>query len=145
METMEMQNQIKNLEKQETIKVLVFDEDPVQMDALCIALKLYDYECVKADCNAEAFEHLYDLDGESVDLIVIDLSAPGLIGLEAIRLCHLARPEIPIVVLAGLKSTEAIRYARTMGFPVLSKPFEPDELVELLKRIAETTNQKDAK
>ena len=135
--------QIDNIAETNRLKVLVFDEDPVQLDALCMALNLYNYECLKADCNATAFEHLYDTDADSVDLVLIDLSAPRLIGLEAIRLCHLARPDIPIVVLAGLKSTEAIRYARTMGFPILNKPFIPDELDDLLRKITRVTNGRE--
>jgi two-component system OmpR family response regulator len=145
METMATLNQIENIMENDRLKVLVFDEDPAQLDALCMALALYNYDCLKADNNAEAFEHLYETDAKSVDLVVIDLSAPKQIGLEAVRLCHLARPDVPIVILAGLKSTEAIRYARTMGFPILNKPFDPDELDGLLKRISQTTSQKDPK
>lgn len=142
---MEMEKQINTKKNPNGLKVLVFDEDTVQLDALCMALELYNHTCLKADCNAMAFEHLYETNGDSVDLIVIDLSAPGRISLEALRLCHLARPDIPIVVLAGLKSSEAIRYARTMGFPVLDKPFNPDELDFLLRRIAPEKNHEDQK
>ena len=112
---MAMENRINNLEQTNSPKVLVFEEDPAHLDALCMALSLYNYDCLKADCNAQAFEYLYETNENSVDLIVIDLSSPKMIGLEAIRLCHLARPDIPIVVLTSHDSAENEAAAREKG------------------------------
>lgn len=78
------------------------------------------------------------MEHHSVDVIITDIRMPGLNGLELIKKLHQYKPDIRTIILSGYNQFEyaqqAIKYG-VRGF--LLKPLDPDELIELLKKLAE--------
>src|SRR5690349_23414977 len=58
---------------------------------------------------------------------------PGMNGLELVRQLHAARPKLPIVLMTAHGTTETAIEATKLGaFEYLMKPFEADELFDLV-------------
>ena len=78
-----------------------------------------------------------------VDLLITDLSMPGLNGLELGRLARKTRNGIPMVLSSGLVDADTTREAKKVGFgDVLPKPFDMAELSAVVHRaLASTTPQ----
>ena len=70
----------------------------------------------------------------SPDVVLMDLSLPGLDGRETTKLLKAApgTADVPVVILSGMPS----EYARKSGADAfLTKPCEPSDLVEAIKRL----------
>src|SRR5262249_8559133 len=75
---------------------------------------------------------------EPLDLVLTDLRLPGLNGLDLVRQLHTSRPRLPIILMTAHGTTEtAIEATKSGAYDYLLKPFEMDELVEL---VANTLN-----
>jgi DNA-binding NarL/FixJ family response regulator len=76
------------------------------------------------------------------DVVLMDLSMPDLSGIEAMKVIHETRPDVPVVILTAHADpggeTEA-REAGASGF--LAKGIGLDELVVVLKDAAEDGRQ----
>lgn len=77
-------------------------------------------------------------DGFSPDLIVTDLNMPGLNGIELIKALRLALPQVPILVVSGIKeSSERIKSLKAGADDFLMKPFHPAELDVRVSKLIE--------
>jgi DNA-binding NtrC family response regulator len=78
---------------------------------------------------------LVDEDGDGIDVVLLDLSMPGLSGEETfIRLSRKA-PDLPVVLSSGYDHAEAMRRfeGRTpAGF--IQKPYRPEQLLAEIHR-----------
>jgi len=73
--------------------------------------------------------------GETFGLVLTDLRLPGLTGLELVRQLHEGRPRLPIILMTAHGTTESAIEATKFGaYDYLLKPFEMDELVDLVSR-----------
>jgi nitrogen regulation protein NR(I) len=67
------------------------------------------------------------------DLVLTDLKLPGLDGLELVAQLHAAKPKLPIILMTAHGTTEtAIEATKRGAFEYLVKPFEADELLDLV-------------
>jgi CheY-like chemotaxis protein len=112
--------------------VLIVDDDRAIRELLADVLADEGYEARSAENGEVAVQVL----GEwPADLIVLDMAMPVMDG-SAFRAVQLAHPDwksIPVVVLsatAGFLSEDATIGAKA----VLGKPFEVDELLDLVER-----------
>ena len=64
------------------------------------------------------------------DLVIMDVSLPGMSGLEAFRAIHEIEPKLPVIVMTGKGTTETAIEATKLGaFEYVLKPLEfPDSL-----------------
>ncbi|MBI5386344.1 MAG: sigma-54-dependent Fis family transcriptional regulator [Verrucomicrobia bacterium] len=70
------------------------------------------------------------------DLVLTDLKLPGLDGLELITRLRAAKPKLPIIMMTAHGTTETAIEATKLGaFEYLVKPFEPDELLDLVATV----------
>src|SRR5207247_5891769 len=70
---------------------------------------------------------------QSFDVVVTDLKLPGLSGLELIRQLHASKPRLPLILMTAHGTTEtAIEATKSGAFDYLLKPFEMNELLELV-------------
>jgi two-component system sensor histidine kinase/response regulator len=123
------------------IEVLVVDDNGVNRQVLAGILRHLGAHVVEVDSGAAALLVIQQgtAQGALFDLVLLDAHMPGLDGFTTaqriLALPHCA--EIPLVMLssAGLKG-DAQR-SREVGFSAyLSKPFTPDELVRVIRRVA---------
>jgi len=73
-------------------------------------------------------------------VIVSDLHMPGLIsGMDLLRRLRAARPQIPIVVVSGYPSAEALSECEKLGIQdFLTKPFEMTFVRAIIDKILKT-------
>ena len=98
--------------------ILLIDDDAAVRGVL-EALLSEDHECHSADRAEQAVELLRIVD---YDLVITDVSMPGLGGLEVLRRIK-QRHTIPVIVISG-RADEYREAAQRMGaFAFLTKPF----------------------
>lgn len=85
--------------KTRTPRILLVDDDAAVRDLLAEELIRRDFHVEQAEEGASALEHLGD--GGAVDLLVSDLSMPGMDGLALITAVQQRRPGLPAILLTG--------------------------------------------
>jgi len=112
--------------------VLVVDDDPDILDAICDILDGEGYRVARARHGLEALERV---DEEEPSLILLDLMMPVMDGLafaQALRARPLAR-RIPIVVISADGNPQRAAAVGAQGY--LAKPFDIDALMSHISRM----------
>jgi DNA-binding NtrC family response regulator len=113
-------------------KILVVDDEPILRDSLEIALKTSGYEVLTARTGEEGLEQFRK---ENPDLILLDHWLPGINGDEVLRRIKEEDPEIPIIIMTAQGSIEmAVNLMKMGAFDFLVKPFELDQVEDLIKK-----------
>jgi DNA-binding NtrC family response regulator len=74
------------------------------------------------------------------DLVVTDVKMPGLDGLEVLQRIKEKSPEIPVIMITAFATVEmSIQALRRGAYDMLTKPFEPEELVYRIKNALKHT------
>jgi DNA-binding NtrC family response regulator len=64
------------------------------------------------------------------DLVISDIKMPGIDGLEVLKQVKQVEPEIPVIMITAFATVEmSIQALRRGAYDMLTKPFEPDELL----------------
>jgi DNA-binding NarL/FixJ family response regulator len=116
-------------------RILIVDDHPLTRDALAALLEQGGFEIAGRAADAEsAIERAAEL---RPDLVLLDLSLPGMSGVEALPLLREAAPDAEVVVLTASGTEEnllgAIR-AGAAGYLLKSEP--PERIVEFLHGVA---------
>ncbi|WP_108124470.1 sigma-54-dependent transcriptional regulator [Saccharospirillum mangrovi] len=117
------------------MKILIVEDDANLREAVSDTLALSDYEVVEADCGEAAVARLKE---QPVDFIVSDVNMPGMDGhqlLDFVRTHHADLPMLLITAYAAVDKAVAAMQAGAVDY--LVKPFEPDQLIELIERHAQ--------
>ncbi|MFH1617946.1 MAG: response regulator [Candidatus Margulisiibacteriota bacterium] len=115
-------------------KILIVDDEPTIIDVVSTRLGTAGYDLIFA---ADGLEGLENAKKELPDLIVLDVMMPGMDGYQV---CEKLRqiPEtknIPVIFLTVLtKEEERKRGIEVGGQAFLSKPFEPQQFLDEVKR-----------
>jgi len=112
-------------------RVLLVDDEPTVTYALSEVLDAHD--TVVASSGEEALGRL-----DGVDVVVTDLSMPGMDGLELLRRIRAEHPGLPVILLTARGSERvAVTAMKAGAYDYLAKPFDVDELREVVARAAE--------
>ena len=122
-------------------QLLVVDDDPSLLLAVSETLRAENYDVLTARRGAEAMVRV----AESLpDLIISDIRMPGMDGYALVRNLR-ASPRtrlVPIVFLTAKDETaDRITGFRSGVDAYITKPFEPDELVAVVKSILERVHR----
>ncbi len=118
-----------------TKRVLVCDDDPIILRLLEVNLELEGYEVLPAHHGEEALEIAIK---ENPDLVILDIMMPRLDGYETAQRLKKepATADIPIVFLSAKAQQSDIDKGQEFGVEAyLTKPFDPNELLELVGRL----------
>jgi len=75
-----------------------------------------------------------DFTAGSYDLVITDIKMPEMDGIEVLRHIRDRDPEIPVIVITAFATVElSIQALRQGAYDMLTKPFEPDELLYRVK------------
>ena len=111
--------------------VLIVDDDILVRDTLHAFLSL-SHECHTADRAEQALAYL---DIETYDVVLTDLSMPGLSGREILNYIQEKHPATPVIVISGLPDGGYGHEVIEMGaFAFFTKPFKVDEIEEAVDR-----------
>lgn len=114
-------------------KILVVDDDSTVRKSLSKALQRYDYTVITAQTKSEAESMLASQ--LKVNLAIVDLRLPDGNGLDLLATIKNQQPDSEVIILTGYGSFEmAVTAARKGVFHFLTKPFELQELIEIVDR-----------
>jgi len=116
------------------VRVLLVDDHPITRDALAALLAQHGFDVAgEASDGEDAVELARRL---SPQLVLLDLSMPGLSGLEALPQIREAAPECEVVVLTASGTEENLLAAirgGAAGYLLKSEP--PERIVEFLRGV----------
>jgi len=111
--------------------ILVVDDDDVIRDTLCELLS-QDYSCQTADTAEQA---LLKLEAQRFDVVLTDISMPGLSGKELLNRVVQLYPETPVIIISGLGDQEQAESLLSCGaFDYLLKPFRLEVVEASVRR-----------
>ncbi|NKQ29388.1 response regulator [Streptomyces galbus] len=119
-------------------RVLVVDDNKVIRQLIRVNLELEGLEVVTAADGAECLEVVHQV---RPDLVTLDVVMPRLDGLSAaarLRADPLAR-DLPLAIVSACTQYELDAGLEVGVDAFLAKPFEPAELVSLVRRLLERT------
>jgi CheY-like chemotaxis protein len=114
-------------------KILVIDDEP----SICLLLDNFLSKKYEVTCKSDGQNALEWLEGQLPDLIICDIQMPNMDGftfVEKVRQRGYTK-HTPVIMLSGTESSEQrIRCYRLGAQDFLAKPFNPEELEELIKK-----------
>jgi hypothetical protein len=115
-------------------RVLVVDDEAGIRSFLRMVLVSVGYEVLEANDGEQA---LKQLDGEVVDLILVNLGTPNQHDLEKIHLLQKKQPDLKVIAMSEAFGNEFLRAAEQLGAQAtLAKPIRADQLLETIRRTA---------
>lgn len=115
-----------------TGRVLVVDDHARARESVADILRHCGH---RVHCCSSALEALQLLDEESFDVIITDLRMPGMSGLEFIHALEQRQCEAQVVMVTAYASvTTAVEAMRHGAFDYIEKPFNVDQLEQLVTR-----------
>ena len=118
----------------ETILVVEDKESMAQM--LKDTLESEGYEVISAKTGTEGLKYLRE---SGIDLVLTDLKLPEKDGIEILRTSKEENQLMPVIVMTAFGSVEtAVQAMKEGAFDFITKPFDIDHLLMLIKRALET-------
>jgi signal transduction histidine kinase len=119
--------------------VLVVDDETGPRESLKMILHPY-YNVHLADRGTKAFEIL---DQHPIDLVTLDLKMPGLTGINVLEKVKQHDPDIEAIIITGYGALDtAIEGLRLGAFDYISKPFDVNHILSLVRRGLERRSAK---
>jgi len=112
-------------------EILIVDDDDVIRDTVFELLST-DYECDTAETAEQA---LAKLEAEQFEVVLTDISLPGLSGRELLSRVLMLYPGTPVIIVSGISDQEHAEELIKLGaFDYLIKPFRLEVVEESIKR-----------
>jgi len=129
--------------EERNIKILVCDDEPSILEVLKTILIAEGYHIVTASNGKEAIDLFKK---ESPDLIILDVSMPGMTGFEVLDKIKVYFGEnyTPVLFLtASIKIDDKLRALHSGAVDYLVKPVSPDELTARIQNFLEIKGKHD--
>jgi two-component system response regulator FlrC len=115
-----------------SLPLLVVEDDRDLRDALCITLELAGYNVIAATDGSAA---LAILARQRVSLVISDMQMQPLDGFGLLREMRLLHAHVPVILMTAFGDIEdAVTAMRGGASDYLAKPFEPEKLLQLVRR-----------
>ncbi len=117
--------------------ILVIEDKESMLDMLKQTLESEGYRVLPAKDGAEGIRKLSD---ERIGLVLTDLKLPKKDGFEVLRAVKEESPILPVIVMTAFGTIEtAVKAVKEGAYDFLTKPFDTDHLLVLIKRALDTT------
>jgi len=118
--------------------VLIVDDDPTQRRILQAVIEKSGFSTLQASDGDAALEMALSPDGKKIDLMLLDLVMPGRDGMDTLKELSAKRSELPVIVLTGKGSIDAVVAAMQAGArDFLVKPASRERIVVSLRNALE--------
>ena len=115
-------------------EILIVDDDDVIRDTLDELLSS-DYECETVETAEKALDKLA---AATFDVVLTDISMPGLSGRELLQRVLQDYPHTPVIIISGFSDQEQAEELIKLGaFDYLLKPFRLEVVEKSVKRALE--------
>ncbi|MGH2740869.1 MAG: response regulator transcription factor [Actinomycetota bacterium] len=126
------------MSKTKRARVLVADDDPSIVRLLQVNFGLEGFEVQSATHGEDVLPRAKAF---SPEVIILDLMMPGIDGWEVCR--RLQQDEdtagIPVIFLSARAQDEDRKRSRELGAEYVAKPFDPNALIDLVRRSVRTS------
>ena len=76
------------------------------------------------------------------DLVISDVRMPALLGTELAERLRRDNPHVKIILISAFADDSTVDMSTSLGVPLLSKPFVPDRLLEVIGQLLDLRNRK---
>ena len=115
-------------------RILIVD-DEVEITEILADLLSEEYDCLRAASAEEALAHLHE---SEFQLVISDITMPGMSGLDMIPHVKALCADTVVVMISGMQTVEsAIGALRLGAFDYLMKPFDLRQVEAVVKRALE--------
>lgn len=122
-----------------SIELLLVEDDPSDADLVRIAVSDPESTAYEITYVARLDDALKKLDGHNYDIMLLDLSLPGGLGLETLRLARAAAPAMPILVMVDPDDEALVLKAVQSGAQdyLIKGSFDPKNLTRTVRNAIE--------
>ena len=121
-------------------RILVVDDELVIRESLAEWLRRDGYEVSSVESGEEAFKLMKH---KGFDILLLDLQLDGMSGMDVLSRVKDEYPDIDVIMITAFGSVpSAVQAMKFHAFDYLLKPFDPDELVVIIKRLVDHRAQK---
>ena len=113
--------------------ILIVDDEPIVRESLSDWLVSHGYDVATAEDGKQALEMIKTQD---FGVVVMDLRLPGTDGIKVLKAAQKFKPELKGIIITAYPSvSSSTRAIRTGAYDYLIKPFAPEELEQLIKKL----------
>ncbi len=110
--------------------VLVVDDEPNIRRILQVTFDKAGYICVLAEDAHQALQIVSEM---NLDVVLTDVTMPGMSGYELLRQIKSAKPNLPVIVMTAFGTIpQAVQAIRDGAFEYVTKPFDLDVLKKIV-------------
>ena len=121
---------------QEKIRLLIVDDEVQFLQSITRRLEMRDFEVTQASNGEDALQAARS---HTFELAILDLKMPGMNGDEILQILKNEDPYIEVLILTGHGSIEsAVECTKLGAYGYLPKPYELDDLIEVLQQAYES-------
>src|SRR3989338_2996738 len=107
-------------------RILIVDDDLIIRKSLTAMLRDENYDTVVASDSHEALEHLKN---SRVDLVLTDISMPGMSGIELLKEIQRFHPHVVVILITGYGTIEsAVESIKHGAYDYITKPLLDEQV-----------------
>ncbi|MEJ6480604.1 response regulator [Nostoc punctiforme UO1] len=115
--------------------ILVVDDEAAIRDVTKTSLESHNYKAMIASDGIEAIA-LYAEYRDKISLVLTDMVMPSMDGITTIRTLRKINPDVKIIAVSGMTSTDKVNTAYDMGIKAfLSKPYTASQLLQIISTV----------
>ena len=115
------------------LRVLVVDDEPLIL--FCISWFLEKSTLVKTVATAE--EALDEIESQDYDLCFLDITLPGMTGLDAMKIINERSPNTKVAIMTGTLLDKAMKkQVDDFAYAFIEKPISVSDIEEVAERAA---------
>ena len=120
-------------------KILVIDDDSYINNLLVNYLKQHNY---LADSALSGRGGMKKLEITNYDLVLCDFRLPDFDGLAVLQHTKKKKPDLPFIIMTAYAEVKmAVKLIKSGAFDYVTKPIQPEEILELIERAIESKNK----
>ncbi len=113
------------------IRILIVDDESAVRDSL---RKWFEDDGYTVDTACDSAVALKKLEGQRYDILLVDIRMPGMDGMELQERLRSIDPNLVVIIMTAYASVEtAITALKRGAFDYITKPFEPEDLSQLIQ------------
>ncbi len=129
------------------MRLMVVDDDVQIREGITYGIQWENLGIDEAVCFKDGFDALAGMKAKPFDLALLDISMPGMTGIELLQELKRLDAQIAVILISGFEEFEYARMGMRYGaIDYISKPIHLDELTKTVAEVAEKCRkeQKDA-